>query len=375
MRDGVIFEMTKDHLHRNLHQVPVGYCHTSFLHPENGIYYSMKSLAEVASWDVCKVMYLLLKGISPTQLQLQAFKEELQTLGKLQEATVEKILKLPLELSVMNMLSMALELVYTYEKIESPISLIAKLSHIFSSVMIRHANMGEAMIYDGSIDYMNNFVQMLKQKSSVEEALLPILDLLFISYMDHGGGALDAFVAKVAFSSKQSYTTSLLAALHAYDGDLLGRASSCAYLQLKEVYGQIQGEIEEEKLQAHFSSLLQKKEKIYGFGHPVFSIEDPRATLLYNYAKKHFPSHPFIKTALACRAIVPQLLEAKTKRPYANGYAIVGPLLGAAGFDHEEYFPLLLFMARSIGILIQLQHEQEKKNKLFSPTYLYRAKI
>jgi len=126
---------------------------------------------------------------------------------------------------------------------------------------------------------------------------------------------------------------------------------------------------------------LENKELVFGFGHAVLRVEDPRATIFYEYAKKHFPHDPLIKIAEMLRTEGSKVLKEnpKVSDPYPNIDAITGSVLTAAGFPYPEYFTVLFGLSRSVGIAIQIVYDrlearEGKGTPIIRPKYLYKSR-
>lgn len=118
---------------------------------------------------------------------------------------------------------------------------------------------------------------------------------------------------------------------------------------------------------------------IFGFGHAILRVEDPRATVLYEKAKTRYPNSPLIKIACLLRDAAPKVLKEspKVSNPYPNVDAISGVLLTEAGFPYPEYFPVLFGLSRVVGIGAQVVYErcearQGKGLPIVRPKYLFK---
>ena len=89
------------------------------------------------------------------------------------------------------------------------------------------------------------------------------------------------------------------------------------------------------KSEALIRARLANNQLVFGFGHAVLRVEDPRATVFYDYAKQHFHTHPLVKIALLLRTEGSRVLRENPKisDPYPNVDAMSGTVLVAAGFD------------------------------------------
>ena len=126
---------------------------------------------------------------------------------------------------------------------------------------------------------------------------------------------------------------------------------------------------------------LQNKELIYGFGHAVLRVEDPRATIFYELGEQNWPDHPLVKIATLLRTQGPKVLSENPKisNPYPNVDAMSGTILTAAGFPYPEYYTVLFGIARTVGISIQVLYERTqarggKGTPITRPKYLYKGK-
>jgi citrate synthase len=124
---------------------------------------------------------------------------------------------------------------------------------------------------------------------------------------------------------------------------------------------------------------LENNELVFGFGHAVLRVEDPRASVFYEYAKKHFPNDPMVKIALLLRTEGSKVLKENPKisDPYPNVDAISGTVLSAAGFPYPEYFTVLFGLSRCVGIARQIVHDRleargGKGTPIVRPKYIYK---
>jgi citrate synthase len=141
-------------------------------------------------------------------------------------------------------------------------------------------------------------------------------------------------------------------------------------------------ELKENYSEQDLKTLLQKKLDegglIFGFGHAVLRVEDPRATIIYEVVAKNYPDHPLVKFASMLRKGGPELLKnTKIKDPYPNVDAISGALLFISGFPYPDYFTVLFGLSRVVGIAIQIVYERcearsGKGTPIVRPKYIYR---
>ncbi len=126
---------------------------------------------------------------------------------------------------------------------------------------------------------------------------------------------------------------------------------------------------------------LANNELVFGFGHAVLRVEDPRATVFYHYAQKHFPENSLVKIAQLLRTEGSKVLKEnpKVSDPYPNIDAITGSVLMAAGFAYPDYYTVLFGLSRCVGIAIQIVYERleargGKGTPIIRPLYLYQSR-
>ena len=365
MREDVIFEVTKDHLQSGLKDVPVGFCSTSYVDPKKGLLYAGKPISELVDKDFMEVVYLLYEGKEASKEEIAKFQVEFEKRKEVKKEVLDHLKALSKNSSSLELLSIAFLILGSLEKTgdykQDFLNIFAKLPYLVSYIINIKAGWEEKKSSGG---YIESFVNSLGLEN--KDGFLDAFKLFAILYLDNEGGALESFVGKAVASSNQSLYHCLAASCQAFSGELNGFSINKG---MEFIKGLLEAKITSEE---SIERKLEEKVEggIFGFGHPTLEIEDTRATILYDYAKKHFPHHPLIRIAFLLRSLVP-----KASKGFANIDAISGAALVAAGFDHAEYFPLLVFFVRCIGVSIQIVHEKGgKKVPLFHPYYFYRAK-
>lgn len=383
--DDLLFKVTKENLETGLRGYPCGYCVTSTVDPDKGLFYGSYSIPQVASWEPERVIFLLYKGFDGSKEEIEKFSKELQKRAPLHSKTKEAIKKLPRESHPMTFFSAALLIAESFEckndYREDALNLIAKIPEIAAIVINTHAGWGETPISRPEMGYMNNFEQMLNVPKRSKE-LAEVLKLFNILHYDHGGGNLSTFVGKAVASGLENMYGSIVAANLALAGPRHGGANQeCLYFlnEATKALGETPNASDVEKF---IRDKLAKKELIYGFGHAVLRVEDPRATIFYDFAKKHFSSHPLVKLALLMREEGSKVLKENSKvaDPYPNVDAMSGTLLTAAGFPYPEYFTLLFGLSRAVGIALQIVYERleardGKGTPIVRPKYLFKPRV
>ena len=386
MTRNVLFEVTEDQLETGLRGYPVGYCATSSVDPQKGLFYRGRPVAEMEQWDPERVLYLLYSGKEGTAQDSTQFALELQKRSHCSHAVSKAIEQLPRQGSAMKMFAAAVLILGMLEGQgdyrQDCINSIAKIPYIAASVINTHAGFGPTPPPEEGLGYMENFAKMLRIPDSDQAKLTPVLRLFNILHYDHGGGNLSAFVGKTVASGLADLYESLASALCALAGPRHGGANQDALALVQLCVDELGFGFSADAVADLIKKRLESGKLIFGFGHAVLRVEDPRATILYRYGEKHFADHPLVQAALLLRAEVPKILSANPKitNPYPNIDAISGAVLVASGFAYPEYFPVLFGVARIVGIAIQIIYERldarsGKGTPIVRPRYLYRSEL
>ena len=381
-----LFEITTDQLETGLRGYPIGYCQTSTVNPTKGLIYADQPVDQIANWEPERVIYLLYNGYDGSEDDVRSFSQDLRRRAKCSPELIAHIEKLPRQGHPMKLFCAALLLCGMLEGKndyrEDCLNLIAKAPEIAATVINYHAGWGPTNPSKPDLGYMENFAQMLKVPNGNKENLMKTFKLFNVLHFDHGGGNLSTFVGKATASSLEDMYGSMCAAMCALDGSRHGKANQDSLEFVKSLIKEVGNDPTAEKLEAALRGRLQQNQLIFGFGHAVLRVEDPRATVLYEKAQRKYPDNPIVKMAALLRQVAPKILSENPKisDPYANVDAISGVLLTAAGFPYEEYFTVLFGLARVVGISIQIVYERcdargGKGTPIVRPSYIFKPRV
>jgi len=167
-------------------------------------------------------------------------------------------------------------------------------------------------------------------------------------------------------------------AICALGGPRHGRANQDCLDFVEEILKEVGDNAVVSQIEGLLRGKLAKNELIFGFGHAVLRVEDPRATIFYEVAQKHYSDDPLVKIALYLREVGPKVLgeNPKISNPFPNVDAISGVVLMAAGFSYPDYIAVLFGMSRIVGIARQIVYERleargGKGTPIIRPKYLY----
>ena len=380
----VLFQITKDQLETGMRGYPVGYCTTSFVDPIKGLFYRGRPISDLYEWEPERVLYLLFHGKEGNVSDIATFSNELKKRSNCSKAVIKHIESLPRQGHPSKLFNASLLILGMLEGQddykEDCLNLIAKLPHLVAAVINHHAGWGETPLPDASKGYMENFAQMLQVPDKDKTHLEEVFRLFNILHYDHGGGNLSTFVGKAIASGLEGMYGAICGAMCALAGPRHGKANQDCLTFVHSVLDEVGESANPFDIEKLIRKRVEDQKLIFGFGHAVLRAEDARATILYDYAKEHFPNHPLIKIAMLLRSEGTKVLKENPKisNPYPNVDAMSGTILSVAGFPYPEYYTTLFGLSRCIGIAIQIVYERleargGKGTPIVRPRYLYKG--
>jgi citrate synthase len=385
MSEDILFTITKEQLETGLRGFPVGYCTTSHVDPQKGLFYLGKPVTELSAWQPEEVIYLLYHGKESNKQELEKFSEMIKQRSCCSQQVITAIEALPRQGHPMKLFCIALLLLGMHEStdnyVDDCLNMIAKVPHLAAAVINHHAGFGKTPNPRLDLGYMENFCYMLQVPDKREKELVSAMNLFNILHYDHGGGNLSTFVGKAVASGLEDMYGSICAAMCALEGPRHGRANQDCLEFVRGVLTELGEKATAKQVEELIRKRLVEKKLVFGFGHAVLRVEDPRATLQYDFVQKHYPEHPLVKIALLLRTEGSKVLleNPKISDPYPNVDAISGTMLTAAGFAYPEYYTVLFGLSRSIGIAMQIVYERTearggKGTPIVRPKYLYKSR-
>jgi len=373
--------ITEEQLETGLRGLPVGYCPTSKVDPMLGLSYGGYPIAELAEKEPEEVIYLLLNRELPNESQLKEFNTEFRKRSKLDPRVIEGLKALPKEGHPMKWLISGINLMGMFAKNDSyrdeALNVSAQIPELVAAIFRIREGWGDTIESKPEMGYMENFNHMLSAPGTDENfaELIKVFDIL---HFDHGGGNLSTFVGKAVASGQEDIYGSLLSAMSGLAGPLHGMANQECLRFLKRTLAEVGDPKDEAAVNAHLQKLWDNKDKLFGFGHAVLRVEDPRATVQYGIGEKLCPENDLFLMAKAMRNLGVEFLKQfpKISNPYPNVDAVSGSLLTACGLEKEDYYTVLFGMSRVVGIAIQIVYEREearggKGTPIVRPKYIY----
>jgi citrate synthase len=228
-----------------------------------------------------------------------------------------------------------------------------------------------------------NFLHMLRPNNcyTKEEALL--LDLMLILHAEHGGGNNSAFTCRVLASTATDTYSCIAGAVNSLKGPLHGGANQKVMEMFRDVHANVKDPTDEEEIYRYLCKVRDKEAgdrsgKIYGLGHAVYTLSDPRAMLLKQcvsaLARKTAQSNAFALMERIERQGLRALYDklGNRKRMCANVDMYSGLVYQMLGIPEELFTPLFA-IARIAGWCAHRIEEAMTGGRIIRPAY--RAKM
>jgi len=251
-----------------------------------------------------ETVFLLLFGRLPLKDELTVFMEGMAEQRALPENFNRDMILTMKGKDIMNMMARSILALYTLDPqaddttihniVRQSISLIAKFPTIavYSYHAMRHLIYYDTLTVrypDKKLDTAQNFLYMLKgQDYTPLEAEL--LDLCLVLHAEHGGGNNSTFTTRVVSSSGTDTYSAIVAAIGSLKGPLHGGANIQVIEMMDNIKANIRNWSNDDEVALYLRKILgreayDKSGKIYGFGHAVYTVSDPRALLLKEKAR------------------------------------------------------------------------------------------
>jgi citrate synthase len=380
--DDVLFTITRDHLDTGLRGFPVGTCPISHVDPVEGLSYGGYPIAELAHLEPEEVIHLLLRKTLPDPANLAVFHGELVGQGHLHPGILKLLESFPREGHPMKWLIGGINAMGMFEPKDDYrkdcLRVIAQLPELVAAIFRIRSGWGAPIASRPELGWVENFVHMLGVPGGSSSELTRLLRVFMILHFDHGGGNLSTFVGKAIASGHEDMYGSLAGAMAGLAGPLHGMANQEVLRFVKEVAAEIKDPTDLSEVSEYVEKRLASGGVLFGFGHAVLRVEDPRATVQYALGEDIAPKDPLFRLAVSLRTAGVEALKKRPKvsNPYPNVDAVSGTLLNACGLTDEDYYTVLFGLARCVGIASQIVWERTEARggkglPIVRPKYLY----
>lgn len=238
--------------------------------------------------------------------------------------------------------------------LEDCLNLIAQLPLLAAFIYRRVYKDGHAIPPDPALDLAANFCHML---GFDDPHMYEMMRMYLVIHSDHEGGAVSAHAVRLVGSALADPYLAFAAGMNGCAGPLHGLAIQESFRWLNKVFAEFGGpNATTRDLEDYVRRTLEAGHIIPGFGHALLKKTDPRYTCLYQFCESNFPDDPQFQLLAKLGEIVPHVMkqQGKVRNPWPNVDAIIGVVFNHFGLHEEQFFPVMLGVARSIGALSQL---------------------
>ena len=328
----------------------------------------IEELAEKSTF--LETSYLLSWGKLPTQQELDDFEHEVRYHRRIKYRIRDMMKCFPESGHPMDALqasAAALGLFYSRRDLDNPVYIRDAVVRLLATIptmvaafqLMRKGN--DPVRPRDDLDYSANFLYMLSEKEP-DPLSARILDVCLTLHAEHTMNA-STFSARVTASTLTDPYAVVASAVGTLGGPLHGGANEEVIGMLEEI-----GSIE--NVRPYIEDRLQRKAKIMGFGHRVYKVKDPRATILQNLAEQLFEKFghdKYYDLALEMEQVVAEKLGHKGIYPNVDFYS--GLVYRKLGIPTDLFTPVFA-IARVAGWLAHWK-EQLAENRIFRPSQVY----
>ncbi len=342
-----------------------------------------------------KIAYLLVMGELPDEQSLSEFKEILGSCRKLPtNFTRDVIMKAPSS-DIMNTMTRSILTLASYDSnalstsvhnvLRQCIDLIAlfPVLAVYGYHAYNHYENDDSMYIhrpNPELSTAENLLMMLRPDKKYTPVEAKVLDTALILHMEHGGGNNSTFTTRVVTSSGSDTYSVIAAAMSSLKGPKHGGANIKVMEMMADIREHVKDIHDLDEVEAYLSKILEgdafdHKGLIYGMGHAIYSLSDPRERILHQYveilaSEKHCDDDMALYSAV--ETLAPKLIAEKRHiykgvSPNVDFYSgFVYNMLGIP----KELYTAIFAVARIVGWSAHRIEELICTDKIIRPAYM-----
>ena len=342
-----------------------------------------------------EITYLLLFGELPNKEQLKDFSALLASYRSLPSSFTRDIIMKAPSTDVMNSLARSVLTLYSYDKRPDDTSvpnvlrqciqliasfpLLAVYSYHSYSYYIKNSQSFFIHEPDPSLSVAENILHMLRIDSKYTPLEAKILDLALVLHAEHGGGNNSTFTTHVVSSSGTDTYSAVAAALGSLKGPKHGGANIKVCAMFDDIKANVKDWNDKDEIAEYLKKILHKEAfdrtgLIYGIGHAVYSVSDPRAMIFRSFVKSLSEEKGLQREYglySAVEQLAPEIISEERKMykgVSANIDFYSGFIYSMLGLPHQLYTPLFA-IARIVGWSAHRMEELMNGNRIIRPAY------
>ena len=338
--------------------------------------------------------YLLLFGELPNEQELADFNQLMAASRTLPKNFVRDVIMKAPSKDIMNCMTKGMLTLGSYDRKVSDVSIsnvirqsimlisVFPMFAVYSYHAYNHAFNDESFYIhrpDPELAMAENILRMLRPDKSYTELEAKVLDIALMLHMEHGGGNNSTFTTRVVSSAGSDTYSVIAAALSSLKGPKHGGANIMVVKMIEDLKANVDNFNDEEQLYAYLEKLVDKnafdkKGLIYGMGHAVYSISDPRARVFKQFVEKLAIAkgrEEDYRLYSNIERLAPEIIGKKRKiykGVSANVDFYSGFVYSMLNIPVELYTPLFA-MARIVGWSAHRIEELINVDKIIRPAY------
>lgn len=342
-----------------------------------------------------EITFLLIFGFLPSKSELDIFKKMIGAKRELPPGFARDMILTAPSNSIMNKLARSVLALYCYDDNPDDTSIPNVLRQSIDLIgyfptIIAYAYQAKCSFYDNmslhlhypipELSTSENILRMIRPTGEYTELEAKLLDLTMILHAEHGGGNNSSFTTHLISSSGTDTYSAISAAVGSLKGPKHGGANIAVINMMDNIKQNVPDFNNRGKLDDYLVKMLRKEAYdktglIYGMGHAIYTLSDPRARMLKSMAKKLAESKDLLDSFLLC-----DYIEKRTPELYAEVHGIEKPMPANvdlySGFVYDALnIPTtiatpLFATARLSGWCAHRLEELIAGGKLMRPSYL-----
>ena len=342
-----------------------------------------------------KIAYLLLMGELPTEKEEARFKEVIAKCRTLPtNFTRDVIMKAPSE-DIMNSMTRSILTLASYDRnakdvsvsnsLRQCIQLISEfpLMAVYGYNAYNHYENNESMYIhnpDPSLSTAENLLRLMRPNKKYTPVEAKVLDTALILHMEHGGGNNSTFTTRVVTSTGSDTYSTMAAAMSSLKGPKHGGANIKVMEMMENIRENVKDYSDKDEIAAYLSRIIDKqafdrKGLIYGIGHAVYSLSDPRERVFKHYVQqlaKEKGREEDLRLYENIEELAPKLIAEKRHifkgvSPNVDFYSgFVYDMLGIP----QELYTAIFAVARIVGWSAHRIEELICADKIIRPAYM-----
>lgn len=341
-----------------------------------------------------EVAYLLLFDVLPTPIELQGFQDLLASYRTLPTSFVRDIIMKAPSQDMMNTLARSVLTLYSYDDRADDISIpnvlrqslqlisLFPLLSVYGYQAYRHYHDGKSLYIHAprqELSTAENILRILRPNKKYTPLEAKILDVALVLHMEHGGGNNSSFTTHVVSSSGTDTYSVIASAIGSLKGPKHGGANIKVVKMFADLKTVVQDWTDEEEVSRYLAALLHeeafdKQGLIYGMGHAVYSLSDPREVIFKSFVEK-LCVEKGLEKEFALYSLVEKLAPqviAEERKIYKGVCCNVdfysGFVYDMLDLPPELYTPIFA-IARIVGWSAHRMEELANNGKIIRPAY------